>query len=212
MRQGGRLPLNSTAQRTAGAIFAEASKPIRVLLFPEVNGRTQRIAIHNSSNTIVSSITGTSSATAPLTLNFTPTVTGWYQVRVNSSTNNQAAQKVWVNVTYTAPANVNTRQPALRRSNPDNVAPLQETTQSGISIYPNPGKGAIRFDMGFIRHDEMIRAGLYDVNGRLLTEVNNTLNAVESSLSRVMSDKTAGLYFIRLNVADKTYQLKYIKQ
>jgi alpha-amylase len=213
LRQGGQLPLNSTAQRTAGAIFAEASKPITVLLYPAVNGRTQRIAIHNSANTIVSSVTGTSSATAPLTLNFTPTVTGWYQIRVNSSTNNQAAQRVWVNVTYTAPANVNTRQAAQRTASSNSAeSSTVRTDISNVSIYPNPGNGNIRFELGFIRHDEMIRASLYDVNGRLITEIKNNLNAVENSLTNVMNQKAAGLYFIHLQLGDRNYQLKYIKQ
>jgi alpha-amylase len=214
LRQGGQLPLNSTAQRTAGAIFAEASKPITVLLFPEVGGRTQRIAIHNSANTIVSSVTGTSTATAPLTLNFTPTVTGWYQVRVNSATNNQAAQKVWVNVTYTAPANVNTRVAVRAQNNESSAEPLTlfSNQTRDIQIYPNPGTGAIRFDVGFIRHDEMIHASLYDVNGKILSQVKNGLNGVETSLSQVLSKRAAGLYFIRLNVGDRNYQVKYMKQ
>jgi alpha-amylase len=203
------LPLNSTAQRTAGAIFAQAGKPIAALLYPEVNGRTQRIAIHNSANTIVASVTGSSSNTAPLTLNFTPTVTGWYQIRVNSSTNKQAAQKVWVNVTYTAPANINTRV-ALRQARP--TQEITEAQNSAPSVYPNPGNGNIRFDVGFIRHDQTIKASLYDVNGRLITEVNNGLSAIESSLSNTMKKQSAGLYFIRLNMGDKSYQLKYIKQ
>jgi len=209
LRQGGQLPVNSKAQRTAGAVFAEASKPISVLLFPAVNGRTQRIAIHNSANTIVASVTGTSSNTAPLALNFTPTVTGWYQIRVNSATNKQAAQKVWVNVTYTAPANVNTRV-ALRKSN--STQEFSDIQYSTPSIYPNPGTGNIRFDMSFVRHNDLLKAGIYDVNGRLITEVKNGLSAVETTLSNTMKQQSSGLYFIRLNIGDNQYQLKYIKQ
>jgi alpha-amylase len=214
LRQGGQLPVNSTAQRTAGAIFVEASKPVTVLLYPQVNGRTQRIALHNSSNTIVASVTGTSSATAPLTLNFTPATTGWYQVRVNSATATQAAQRVWVNVNYTAPSNVNTRQtvPLQRSSNLMVSETAAPSVQTSVSIYPNPGNGNFRFDLGFIRHDEIINASLFDVNGRLMTEIKNNLNAVETGLSNFLNKKSPGLYFIHLTVGHKAYQLKYIKQ
>ncbi|MBU6158653.1 MAG: T9SS type A sorting domain-containing protein [Bacteroidetes bacterium] len=214
LRQGGQLPLNSTAQRTAGAIFAEAGKPISVQLFPQVSGGTQQISIHNSANTAVATRSGTSSSTAPLTLSFTPTVTGWYQVRVNSTTNKQPAQRVWVNVTYTAPSSVNTRQPALRLANPihSEANPLLVENQSTITVYPNPGKGSIRIDPGFVRFDALIKASLYDTNGRLIGTVHNTLNAVEKGVSNLLQDKVAGLYVIRLTHSGKDFLIKYLKQ
>ena len=72
LKQGGRLPDYSTAQRTVGRIYADAGKGITYKVFPEVNGRTQNIALYNTSGTMVSDVTGTSSSSTPLTGSYTP--------------------------------------------------------------------------------------------------------------------------------------------
>jgi alpha-amylase len=213
LRQGGRLPLNSTAQRKVGNIFAEGSKIITALLYPEVSGRTQRIAIYNSSNTMVASVTGTSSATAPLRLNYTPTSTGWYQIRVNSSTSKQAAQRVWVNVTYSAPAIINTRtSPAPTFREQAEASEMIEMLNGNGSLYPNPGNGNLHFDIGFIRHDENIKVSLMNLSGMKIAELNGSLKEVENNLTRIFSDKPRGMYMIQLQARHKSYRFKYILQ
>jgi glycosidase len=213
LRQGGRLPANSTAQRTAGRIFADAGKTITVQLYPEVNGRTQRIVINNASNLQVSTITGTSSNTAPLTLNFTPTTAGWYSILVNSSTSNQAAQRVWVNVTYTAPPTVNTRNGALqlpqRQTDNNNLSIAGEQAQT---LYPNPTSGTIRLQLPGVRYQDAVQVSLYQYNGVLISTVKATLSEAETLLSNKLSAQGSGFYYIQVYHESKTSLFKVVKQ
>jgi alpha-amylase len=211
LRQGGQLPLNSTAERTAGSIFAEAGKPITVLLFPAVNGRTQRVSIYNAANQSVSSITGTSSNTAPLTLNYTPTSTGWFTIRANSSTNTQAAQQVWINVTYTAPPVVNTRNntTVLRQSNPVSST---EVIEGEHDLYPNPTNGVVRFNLPQIRQNEVVQWSLYNANGALIGSAKGSLGDAENNLSSLLGNSQTGIYVIQLLHNQTTRRYKVVRE
>jgi len=212
LRQGGRLPANSTAQRTAGRIFADAGKTITVQVFPEVSGRSQRIVINNASNQQVSTVTGTSSNTAPLTLSFTPTTTGWYTILVNSSTSNQAAQRVWVNVTYTAPLVVNTRGGTLVQQRTANQWAVTDREQSPQTLYPNPTTGVVRLQLPGIRYGDAVHATLYNYNGEVITTLHATLSEAEGLLSKRLSGLTSGFYFIQVKHQGQTSLYKVVKQ
>ncbi len=210
LRQGGQLPLNSIAERTAGTIFAEAGKPISIQLFPAVNGRTQRVSIYNAANQSVANKTGTSSNTAPLTLTYTPTVTGWFTIRANSSTNNQAAQRVWINVTYTAPPVVNTRNntAVLRQSTPLVGA---EIVESEHDLYPNPTSGLVRFNLPIIRQNEVIQWSLYNANGALIGTAKGSLESAENNLSQLLGKSQTGIYVIQLTHNQITRRYKVVR-
>lgn len=211
LRQGGRLPASSTAQRTAGRIFADAGKPITVQLFPEVNGRSQRIVINNAANQQVRTVTGTSSNTAPLTASFTPTAAGWYSILVNSSTSNQAAQRVWVNVTYTAPATVNTRNGTLQLRS-GSPAWIQQAGEQALSLYPNPTSGAVRLQLPGIRSQDAVQVTLYQYNGVVVTTIKATLSEAETLLGNKLTTQSTGLYFIQVQHEGKTSLYKVVKQ
>ena len=212
LKQGGSLPANSTAQRTVGRIFAVAGTPINTALYPEINGRSQRITIQNGTGAIVSSITGNSSNTAPLTLSYTAPSTGWYTIRINNTLSTVSAQKAWVNVTYTAPTTVNTRTtpaPSFRPLAAEIIADDQFNSRS--TVYPNPTKGEVRFDIPEIRSDEQVDCIVTDALGRTVLRLKNSLNAIQKNISNTLTGKNQGVYFIQLSSQKKVYNTRLIK-
>ena len=106
---GGALPANKTNQRIAGKIYAEQGKNVEYKIYPEVNGLNLTGSIINADGEELAVQSGVASNTSPLTINYTPAVTGWLTIKVRNTTNAQAGQKVWCNVAYTAPKVINTR-------------------------------------------------------------------------------------------------------
>jgi len=110
--QGGSLPANSTNQRVAGKIFVEAGQPINYRITPETDGTQVVASLWNLDGNMLHSISGTSTTANPLSGSFTPNFTGWVTIKVRQGVNTQNIQRAWVNVTYKAPATVDTRNTA----------------------------------------------------------------------------------------------------
>ncbi len=216
LRQGGSLPTNSTAERIVGRIYAQAGTPINLLVYPEVNSRSQTIMLYNSSNTILSQKTGVSTNTAPLSHNFTPSATGWYSIRVKNATNKTATMKVWVNVTYTAPSVVDTR------SNPGNLREavdpdLSEAGSFSISkeifasVYPNPSAGDVTFEFSGISSDEEVKLQVFDTRGKRLFVVNTEPALMADRFNPEFSALERGIYLIRISANGLNQQLRLMK-
>lgn len=107
--QGGALPTNSTNQRVAGKIYVTAGQPITYFVKPEVNGTNITVALWDLDGNKLHEISGVTSTSSPLTGTYSTNYSGWVVVKVRNTTNTQAGQKCWVNVTYTAPTVVDTR-------------------------------------------------------------------------------------------------------
>ena len=107
--QGGALPTNSTNQRVAGKIYVSAGQPITYFVKPEVNGTNITVALWDLDGNKLHEISGVTSTSSPLTGTYSTSYSGWVVVKVRNTTNTQAGQKCWINVTYTAPAVVDTR-------------------------------------------------------------------------------------------------------
>jgi hypothetical protein len=110
--QGGQIPANSTHQRVAGKIFAAANMPITYIIYPQIDGLNVTTSLWDNNGNKLAETAGITTNAAPLTNTYTPTTDGWIVMKVRSSNATQAAQKCYVNVTYTAPAVVNTRTAA----------------------------------------------------------------------------------------------------
>ena len=108
--QGGALPTNSTASRTAGRIFARAGQPVSYVLYPEdnaTNTRALEVRLTDAAGATVSSATGTTSIGGT----YTPAADSWLTLRVRNTTATQAGQRAYVQATYQAPAGLDTRNP-----------------------------------------------------------------------------------------------------
>ena len=213
LKQGGRLPSNSTAQRIAGRIYAAANQTITYKLYPEVNGTAQNIALYNTSGTLVSQVSGTSSNTSPLTGTYTPAADGWLSIKVKNVNSTTAAQRVWVNVSYVAPAVVNTRTSPgnLRTLNFTNASEELNLAESKLNIYPNPTQNQIYFSFQNISDTEKMLLRLYDLSGREVIAIEATMQDVESKFNAVFSEKNAGVYLLQIEAPSLHQRLKLVK-
>ena len=107
--QGGQLPANSTNQRVAGKIFVQSGTNVAYYLKPAVDNTNISISLWDLDGNKLSEASGNSSAASPISGSFSTTYTGWITIKVRNANATQPAQKVWANVTYTAPTSINTR-------------------------------------------------------------------------------------------------------
>jgi alpha-amylase len=107
--QGGALPTNSSNQRVAGKIYTDAGKTINYKVYPEVDGRSLSLSLWDLDGNKLSEAQGIAPSAAPVTGSYVAANAGWVIIKVRNTTNTQAGQKCFVNVSYTAPATVDTR-------------------------------------------------------------------------------------------------------
>ena len=216
LKQGGSLPTNSTAERIAGRIYAMAGTQVKILLYPEFNSRSQTLMIYNTSNAIVSQMTGASTNTAPLTLTYTPASTGWLSIRVKNAASNTSAMKVWVNVTYTAPPTVDTRNSPgnLREAvNPSEEAEPVFTADKEVyaAVFPNPSAGEVQFEFSGVSSDELITFSLFDLQGRELFSGQSTSVFIADDFNRSFLNLGRGAYLLRLRSSALNQQVRLLK-
>lgn len=107
--QGGQLPANSTNQRVAGKIYVQSGATVSYKLFPAIDNTNINISLWNLDGTKLSEASGNSTAASPISGSYVAAYTGWITIKVRNVNTSQPAQKVWANVTYTAPTTLNTR-------------------------------------------------------------------------------------------------------
>lgn len=216
LQQGGKLPDNSTAQRTVGRIYANSGNGITCKVYPEVNGRNLHIAVYNTSGTLLAQTSGVTSATTPLTLNYTPGSTGYLTIKVKNNVTPQAGQKVWVNVSYIAPATVNTRtSPGNLRTAGGGISeeePIfnEETISNKISVYPNPSDKQVTLLLGDYAGSD-VNITLISTAGKVICEQKGDRDAVQSAINRVYPQLKSGVYILNVTIAGKQEQLKLVK-
>lgn len=216
LRQGGSLPANSTAERIAGRIYAAAGAPVQILLYPEVNSRTQTLMVYNTANSVESQVTGISTATAPLAHTFTPSATGWYSIRVKNGASNTPAMRVWVNVNYTAPSVVDTRSSPgnLREAvdyGQDEPAAFSLSKEVYASVYPNPSAGDVTFEFSGVAGDQPVDVQVCDIRGRELFRIGAGPNRLADGFNEHFRNLSRGMYWLRLTAPGLSQQIRLIK-
>jgi alpha-amylase len=99
LQQGGGLPANSTALRTVGKIYPLSDTTITVNLFPEKPTNSVVLRLFNQSGVEHTNVAGPGT----LTLTYTATAVEYHTLRVQNASSANAAQRVYVKATYTAP-------------------------------------------------------------------------------------------------------------
>jgi len=107
--QGGQLPANSTNQRVAGKIYVQNGTNVAYYLKPAIDNTNISISLWDLDGNKLSEAIGNSSAASPISGSYNTSFTGWITIKVRNADAAQPGQKIWANVTYTAPTTVNTR-------------------------------------------------------------------------------------------------------
>lgn len=162
--QGGAIPARSTALRSAGKVYVAANSQLTYRLFPSFNTRSLTALLTDPCGRVLDSIVGT----GPLTKTVVVPSEGWYQVRARNTTDtNSVSQRVWIQVSYMAPRELDARSrpsflPATANLGPDRElcsnarvlnglidqnftyrwTDLQGTTLSSTSVYNVPAAGS----------------------------------------------------------------------
>jgi alpha-amylase len=210
LKQGGAVPASSTALRTVGKVFNENGKTITVTVTPTNATKNLTINIYNSANSIVA----TTSGLGTLTLNYTPTATGFYTFKVKNTSATNPAQNVFVKATYTAPKIASTStfpakllSNAIEETEPDEIA---ERNLSLVGAYPNPFSQATLIAYT-IAEQSNIQLNVYDLTGRKIkTIVDKTAEAGEYNDYFDSNGLENGTYIIELKTATSSKKLKVV--
>ena len=100
--QGGQLPAKSCAQRLVGKIYAASGKKITAIMHPANNGNDITLALYDLDGNLLAKANGTKD----VTVNYTPTASGWVAMKVWNNSAQNIGQKCWVRASYEAPASV----------------------------------------------------------------------------------------------------------
>ena len=77
---------------------------------------------------------------------------------------------------------------------------IAETSQRALQIYPNPSNGQINFSQ------LALQVNVYDLAGKMVLQANNVPSIF------LNENFSAGLYFIKVQTAENTYQAKVMKE
>ncbi len=78
-----------------------------------------------------------------------------------------------------------------------------------FKVFPNPTDGMVYIDLA-LKESEEVQLELYSVTGQLLQQI-NTPNIVSERFEFDLKAYSAGMYFVKLRIGDKTYAKKVIK-
>lgn len=201
LQQGGALPVNSTALRVAGNIYAEAGQPITVKLYPENSSKRLELRIYSSSNRIMSYVRGY----GELTLNYTPTVTDFYKIKVKNYYGTNPSQRVWVKATYTAPQVLDSGglfSAEESRDDLEEVVLKSGQNRSGEvvlkAIYPNPFNPSTAISFSLPEAMD-VKLTVYNSSGqRVATLRDEVMAAGEHTETFDGSGLASGMYFVKL--------------
>lgn len=82
------------------------------------------------------------------------------------------------------------------------------TLQNEIQVYPNPSKGMFKLKKS--KNISLLKASVYDINGRLIQQINLSEMTTEASID--MTNASTGMYFMKVQSASAEATFKLIKQ
>jgi len=209
LQQGGALPATSTALRNVGKIFSENGKTITVNLYPTNNTKDITLNLYNNAGTLLQTVNGLGN----LTLTYTPSSTGFYQIRVKNTSASNPSQKVFVKATYTSPKIPATSSYPARSSHPDMIEPdnggwTTEAADEGLQVYPDPvsAQSVLTFS---IAQKGNVDIRIYSAQGHEVSRLaSQVLPAGQHRMSLKAAHLTAGVYVVKLVTANGTQTKK----
>jgi alpha-amylase len=204
LQQGGPLPDNSDACRLVGKIFVEAGQDINIDVFTQTPTLGVTLFLENANCSLVNTIT----QTGPINHIYTPSTSGWLNIKVKNATNTQAGQQVWVKANYQAPPVVATNVPKQKCAcalEPSSSTPNIDEPQ--IFVYPNPTQGLLKLELGgniknFNAFSIHALDGRKVVQGDLLSHYTNEID---------VKNLHSGVYLLLLKNGNDQHVIRFIK-
>lgn len=134
LRQGGALPSNSTAQRTAGKIFPAAGSTVTITGYASVTTVPWKISVYDPSSLELTNVTGNGN----LQVTFNPSVADYHTIRIQNTDATNPSQTVWIKTAYIAPRSRFTAAPVITQNLTNVYAVAGGTTHFEITASSNP--------------------------------------------------------------------------
>ncbi|TXD84872.1 T9SS type A sorting domain-containing protein [Subsaximicrobium wynnwilliamsii] len=97
---------------------------------------------------------------------------------------------------------------AVYNCSAETLSVSSSTLQNEIQVYPNPSNGL--FKLKKMNNISLLKASVYDINGRLIQQVNLSEMTTEASID--MTNASTGMYFMKVQSASAEATFKLIKQ
>lgn len=204
--QGGAMPGNSRLCRSVGKIFAKANEPINFEVFTELQQEGLVLFLQNADCVDLDSTTQTGN----FIWSYTPSTSGWINIKLRNASGTQAGQRAWVKVNYEAPQVVATNVPKLKCACDLSSASIEDFENTAFAVYPNPAGNQLNVELGTENHG-FNQYEIVSVDGRVLDAGKiqpNSLNQLS------LTNFNAGVYLLRLIDTQNNQQLvkRFIKE
>ncbi|MBC7447044.1 MAG: hypothetical protein H7330_03200 [Hymenobacteraceae bacterium] len=198
LRQGGAVPEESVAWRTAGRIYVAAGQPITYALTPTEATRPLVLALVDpvrNGTVAIDSVMGTGT----LTKTYTPTTGGFKILKLRNRVSTQLGQRAYVKVTYMAPPTLLPAVVGLA----EEAAPDPE---AALAAWPNPAGSATALYLSVrVGRPRAATVRVLDQLGREVARQTVCLEAGPNEV-RLPANTTlrAGLYVVRVSELNLT--------
>ncbi|MFM1893798.1 MAG: hypothetical protein RIQ90_964 [Bacteroidota bacterium] len=202
LQQGGKLPNNSRDCRVVGKVFPDSATTVTVNVYPENPSLSITLEWINNACEVVDTL----AAVGTMTFQASAQYAGWHTLRIRNTTPNQAGQKCWVKVNYTAPQVVQTNVAKQKCACVQSGASIPEQDAFEHRIYPNPTRDVVYIES--LTEEPISDLYLYNISGQCLRQINDE-NEPVASLSLAGLDR--GMYVLQVGTGKGQVLYKLIK-
>ncbi|MFN5735741.1 MAG: alpha-amylase family glycosyl hydrolase [Flavobacteriales bacterium] len=202
LQQGGKLPNNSRDCRVVGKVFPDSATTVTVNVYPENPSLSITLEWINNACEVVDTL----AAVGTMTFQASAQYAGWHTLRIRNTTPNQAGQKCWVKVNYTAPQVVQTNVAKQKCACVQSGASIPEQDAFEHRIYPNPTRDVVYIES--LTEEPISDLYLYTISGQCLRHIHDE-NEPVVSLSLAGLDR--GMYVLQVGTGKGQVLYKLIK-
>ena len=202
LQQGGKLPNNSRDCRVVGKVFPDSATTVTVYVYPENPSLSITLEWINNACEVVDTL----AAVGTMTFQASAQYAGWHTLRIRNTTPNQAGQKCWVKVNYTAPQVVQTNVAKQKCACVQSGASIPEQDAFEHRIYPNPTRDVVYIES--LTEEPISDLYLYNISGQCLRQIHDE-NEPVASLSLAGLDR--GMYVLQVGTGKGQVLYKLIK-
>lgn len=203
LQQGGKLPNNSRDCRVVGKVFPDSATTVTVNVYPENPSLSITLEWINNACEVIDTL----AAAGTMTFQASAQYAGWHTLRIRNTTPNQAGQKCWVKVNYTAPQVVQTNVAKQKCACTQSGASIPEQDALEHRIYPNPTRDVVYIES--LTEEPITSLTLFNLGGQCLKQVYAGSESIET-LSLAGLDR--GMYVLQVCTGKGRVLYKIIKE